>query len=205
MSLYLIRADRIATLAADDPVIAASDVAPLRDAARLLAEAGKLHGEIESRIATVEAAAQAEGRAAGYAAGVAAAEAEAAAGLFDLTMRASSERTRLRGDVSRLALEVVRRIAERVGTSELVAGLAERAALDLLPDTVATVRVPAAAVEQATARLARWSGLTVIGDPAMADSDCLIETPLGVSHAGLEVQLAAVERAWAAPGADNAA
>ena len=101
----------------------------------------------------VRVKAEAAGTATGLAAGREAAAAEARAHLLDLTARAAADRAIARSDVSRLALEVVRRIAGGIGPVDTVAALAERAAADLLPDTVATVRVPPAAVAATSARL----------------------------------------------------
>ena len=198
MSLYLITVDSMSTLASDDPVIPAADVGPLRDAAAALAEAVGLRGAAAADAAAVAADGHTAGLAAGYGEGRAAAMAEVSAELLALTGRADADRARVRNDVSQLALEVVRRIAGEIGEADTVAALASRAAADLLPDAIATVRVRPEALEATAARLAGNRGLTVIADPTLAFGDCLIETPLGISHAGLDIQLAAVERAWSA-------
>lgn len=194
--LYLIAASRAGTLASGDPVVPAAAVAPLREAATILDAAGRLHAEVESDCAASVAAASATGFAAGHAAGLQAASAEAAKSLFDLNLRAADERRTMRAEISGLALGVVRRIAGNLGDEALVAALAERAAQDLAPDVVAAVRVAPAAVGATVERLRGYPGLTVVGDATLAATDCVIETPLGASHAGLDVQLAAVERAW---------
>ena len=196
MTFTLIHADAVATLASDDPVIPAGAVAALRSTVETLAEAGRLHATIEARCQTATAAAHAQGLTAGHAAGTAAAAAVGREQLLALTRRAGDERQRLRGEVSGLAIEVVRRIAAGIGEADVVAALAEGAAAELLPDAIATVRVPPPALDATRHRLARWPGLTVVADATLAASDCIVETPLGASHAGLDVQLAAVERAW---------
>ncbi|TRW17373.1 hypothetical protein [Glacieibacterium frigidum] len=200
--LYLISANRAATLAADDAVISAAAVAPLREAASVLQTVERLRNEVAGECAAGVERATAEGYAAGEAEGRAAASASAAHSLFDLNVRAAAERQAMRADVSRLALEVVRRITSDLGDDATVAALADRAARDLAPDTVAVVRVAPGAVEATSERLRAYSGLTVVGDAARGPTDCIIETPLGASHAGLDVQLAAVERAWGPPDAD---
>lgn len=196
MSLYLLRADTVATLASDDPVIAASDVALLRSATELLSEVSRLRDGAAGATAAAQAAGHAAGHAAGYAEGLAAAETEARNHLVELAVRAAAERQDVRAEVSRLALGVVRRVATEVGAPALVAGMVERAAADLLPDAVAVVRVTPESVDATAARLEHFPGLTVVADPALEATECLIATPLGVSHAGLEVQLAAIERVW---------
>ena len=198
MSLYLLRADTVATLVSDNPVIAATDVAPLRSATALLSEVSRLRDDAAEASATAQVEARAAGHAEGYAEGLAAAQTEARNHLFELTVRAATERQSLRAEVSRLALGVVRRVATEVGAPALIAGMVERAAADLLPDAVAIVRVTPESFDATAARLEPFPGLTVVADPALEATECLIETPLGVSHAGLEVQLAAIERAWSA-------
>lgn len=203
MTLYLLHADRLATLASYDPVIPAAEVTPLRDATAALAAASATADEAEARTVGAIAEGRTAGHAEGYAAGLAAGEADARATLFDLSVRAAADRQQAKADVSRLALEVVRRIATDVGEPALVAGLAERAVATLLPDGVATVRVADTAVETVASRLAAHPGLTVVGDPALGATECMVETPLGISHAGLEIQLAAINRAWAAAREDS--
>lgn len=197
MTLYLIAANRVATLATDDPVVRAGDVGALRTAAETVAAAAELHDRSEAAVATATRAGHAEGREAGLAEGRAAAAAETRAHLFAMTLALSEERARARTDVSRLALEVVRRIAGEIGDGATVAALAAKATAALLPEEVATVRVAPDAAAEVQARLRQRPGLSVVADGAVGPLDCLIETPLGVSHASLDVQLAAVERAWA--------
>jgi type III secretion protein L len=196
--MYLIAANSAATLVTDDAVIPAREIAALRSASETLTAAASLRDAVVAERDAATAAATAAGYAAGHAAGREAAAAEARAALFDLTLRAADERGRARADVSRLALEVVRRIAGEIGDAATVAALADRAAAELLPDTVAVVRVAPEAREPTADRLQAYPGLTVLGDAALGATDCVIETPLGASHAGLDVQLAAVERAWSA-------
>lgn len=199
--LYLIAANRAATLAVDDAVVHAAAVAPLRDAAAMLRSVEAMQDAVAGDCAASVERATADGFAAGEAQGRTAAAAEAAQALFDLNVRAAAERQAMRAEVSGLAIEVVRRIASGLGNDATVAALAERAARDLAPDAVAVVRVAPDAVQATTDRLRAFSGLTVVGDAARGPTDCIIETPLGASHAGLDVQLAAVERAWGATGA----
>lgn len=196
MTFYVIHAGAAATLASDDAVVPAADIAILRSANEVLLRADAIGDAVATSAEAVRLKAEATGTAAGLTAGRDAALAEAQAHLLDLTARAAADRAIARSDVSRLALEVVRRIASEVGSVEMVAALAERAAADLLPETVATVRVPIAAVAATSARLIGYAGLTVVADAELSDNDCIVDTLLGVSHAGLDIQLAAVEKAW---------
>ena len=74
MSLYVIHAGAAATVAADNPVIRADELAPLRDALELLTAAGRLKAQSEADAAAASSAAHEAGYAAGHAAGMAAAE-----------------------------------------------------------------------------------------------------------------------------------
>jgi type III secretion protein L len=91
---------------------------------------------------------------------------------------------------------VVRRIAGELDDGVMVAGLAERAAAQLAPDSMAVVRVAPAAIEVVRARLNGRVGLSVEADPLLGDQDCVIETALGRTHAGLDTQLTQIERMW---------
>lgn len=196
MAWQLLRADALGLVAADDPVVPAAEVSRLRDADALLAAARALHESIAAEVEAARARGHAEGVAAGLAEGRNTAADEAHTELFALARRAAAERDRQRGEVAKLALQVVRRIAGEVGPPAIVAGLAETAAASLLPDTVATVRVPPAATAATIGRLGKWPSLTVVADETLADDDCIVETSFGSTRAGLETQLAAVDRAW---------
>ena len=200
MTFVVIAASAAATLATDHPVIAADDVVTVGDAAAAVARAGQVLRSIDDMAAAATATARTEGHAQGYAEGLSVAAGETRAALLAQSVALNIERRRIRADVTRLALEVVRRIAGDLGEAATVAALAERATADFLPDNIAIVRVSADAVATVTDRLRDFTGLTIVGDSSVAANDCLIETALGVSHAGLEIQLAAVERAWAAAG-----
>lgn len=200
MSFIVLHADRLSTALADDPLVPAEEVAPLRDAVTMFAEAKRIHEALDQSATAARDAAFVEGYAAGHGEGLAAAEAERQAELFRIAMRDSELQRERQRDIARLALEVVRRIAGELGDSELVAGLAEQAATQVAPDEAAIVRVPPSALEAVRARLANRAGLVVEADVSLGDTDCVIETPLGSTHAGLETQLAQIERLWTAHG-----
>lgn len=196
MTFLVLHADRLATALTDDPLVPARDVGRVQDALALFAEAGSLRGGAEEAIEAARAKAQAEGFEAGREAGLAAAEAERQAELFRIAMRDSELQRERQKDIARLALEVVRRIAGDL-ESTMVAGLAERAAAQLAPDSVAVVRVAPDAVEMVRAQIGGRQGLSVEADPSLDPQDCVIETALGRTHAGLDTQLAQIERMWA--------
>jgi flagellar biosynthesis/type III secretory pathway protein FliH len=196
MSFLVLHADRLATALTDDPLVPATDVRRVQDALALLAEAGDLRHGAEEAIHAARAAAHAEGFAAGREEGLAAGEIERQAELFRIAMRDSELQRERQKDIARLALEVVRRIAGELDDGVMVAGLAERAAAQLAPDSGAVVRVAPAAAEVVRARLNGRAGLSVEADPLLGEQDCVIETPLGRTHAGLDTQLAQIDRMW---------
>lgn len=205
MSFTLLAADRVATLLADDPVVPAAEIPPLRDALALLAAARDLH---DTRAAAVEAATaegRAAGRAEGYRDGCAAGEEAAAALLADIAARERRHDAARAQEIARLALEVVRRIAGEVGPADTVAALAARAADAVAAPADLIVRVAPSALTATQARLGGRTGLRIVADPALDPLDCVVETPLGRARAGLATQLAQIARAWGLPGAGDAA
>ncbi|PAX06987.1 FliH/SctL family protein [Sphingomonas lenta] len=196
MSFVVLHADRFATALADDPVVPAAQVARFRDALTLLAEAGRLREEASGSVDEAHAAGRAEGYEAGRLEGRAAGEEEMGGELLRLARQAAEEEPRRRAEIATLALEVVRRIAGAVGEEAMVAGLAERAVATVSPDVQAVVRVPPAAAAAVAARLGDRPALSVEADATLTGADCVIETPLGRTHAGLETQLRQIERIW---------
>jgi len=199
MSFLLLHADAGSTLLTDDPVVPAAQLPALRDALSLLTSAGALRDR--AQVAGDEAAADArqDGRTDGEAEGRAIAQAELGAELVRLGEQAAARDAERHADVVRLATGVVRRIAGDLG-SELVAGLAERAAAALAGEQQAIVRVHPSTVDAVSRRLSGHSQLRVEGDPALAPTDCVIDSPLGRTMAGLELQLERIEQAWAESG-----
>lgn len=196
MSFLVLHADRLATALTDDPLVPADDVGRVQDALALLAEAGRLRVGAGAAIDAARENARAEGFAAGRAEGLAAAESERQAELFRIALRDGELQRERQKDIARLALEVVRRIAGEIDRSAMVAGLAERAAAQLAPDSVAVVRVAPPALETVRTRLDGRAGLSVEADPLLGEQDCVIETALGRTHAGLDTQLAQIARMW---------
>ena len=196
MTYIVLHADALATAVADDPIVPAAEMPALDGAIGLLAEAGQIRADSARQVQEARERGHAEGVAAGREEGLAAGAAEIRAELFHLAIRAGEERRRHQGEISTLALEVVRRIVGEIGDAATVQGLAERAIAALAPDTVATIRVPAAQVEAVKARLEARDFVTVEADPTLGGTDCVVETALGRTYAGLETQLAQIEAAW---------
>ena len=195
MSFLLLHADVAGTLLTDDPVVPRTEVAPLRDALTLLDAAGSARARAEAISEAAAAAARRDGQVAGEAQGLADAQAAIGAELLRLAEEAAAQEAAQRGDVVRLAMAVVRRIAGDLG-EELVAGLAEQAAAALAAESQATVRVHPSARDAVARRLAAHARVRVEDDPALTATECVIETPLGRTIAGLEAQLGQIEQAW---------
>lgn len=196
MSYVLLHADHHGTVLADDPLVPAAEVGAVREAAALLAEARAMRDATEAETTGARARAFDAGHAEGLEQGRVAAAEAANAAMLRLTADAQAAEARRQGEVARLAIEVLRRIAGDLGEPVVIAALAERAAASVGNDTDAVVRVPPDALEVVRARLGERPGLSVEADPAIAGTDCVVETSLGSVHAGLETQLAAIERAW---------
>jgi type III secretion protein L len=204
MTFLLLHADAAGTLLADDPVVSAEAVTPLRDALALLDAAGAARARASEASAAESAIAHDAGRAAGEAQGLAEAQATIGAELLRLAEEAAAREAAQRGDVVRLALAVVRRIAGDLGP-DLVAGLAEQAAAALAEESQATVRVHPSAQDAVATRLASHRRLRVEADPALSETECVIDTPLGRTIAGLEAQLTQIEQALQPGGGAGAA
>lgn len=199
MSYVLLASAPGAILLSERPIIPAADVTHLDTAAELVVT-------LEAHRETVARAARAEGFEAGRTEGLERAAARTAEMLAEIHRVLAAERDRLRGQAATLALEIVRRIAVDLGPDATVAALAERAVRDLLPEEPIRVRVAAERVGTVSARLWPIHGrVEVAAEPGLDPDECLIETPSGHVRAGLAVQLAALEKAFAHTEAGAAA
>ncbi|MBY0301856.1 MULTISPECIES: FliH/SctL family protein [Sphingomonas] len=198
MSYVLIHADTAATLVRDDPIVPATDLPAFSEARTLLEAAAAIRDAAASDARTAADAAREEARAAGHAEGLATGAAQVRDELLRLAAADAARLTAQRDDLARLALEVVRRIAADLGPAEMVAALADRAAASVSPDPSPVVRVHPDAVTATAARLG--SRARIEGDSRLSRDDCVLATPLGEVHAGLETQLAALARAWGIAG-----
>jgi flagellar biosynthesis/type III secretory pathway protein FliH len=197
MSFYLIAAAPGAVLLTDQALIRREDIAAARNAAELVALAEARLEDVDAYRAAQAEAGRAEGFRIGCEEGRALAAREAAETVARLHEEMQHVREQLRAATGRLALDVVRRIAVELGPEATLAALAERAVREVLPDAPITVHVAPASVGAVTTRL--WpigAAIEVQADETLAPSDCIIETAAGRSHAGLEVQLAALERVF---------
>lgn len=199
-SFLLLHVDRDATLLADDPIVPANDVTRLRDVTALLDAATTMRDDAHDARNAALASARAEGFRAGHVDGLAAGEASIREELLRLAQDDAVRAEAQRADLAKLALEVVRRMAGMIGTPDFVAGIAAQAAAQVAPTTAATVRVNPAVAPRVAERLGSLHHVTVEGDETLEIDDCIVETALGRTHAGLETQIAQLERAWSLTG-----
>lgn len=201
MALVLLSSGRDFAALADGWRIPKAEVRSLGKADALLTLAAKRAAAADTLAAEAEAAARwrgyEEGKREGRAAGAAEA-ARAVAALAQETRRTQAEQRRMLGV---LALEVVRRIAAGLGPQAVLEALAEQAARELLGDQPLSVHVAPDAAEGVSRRL--WplnAEIEVVADGQVQDGGCLVVTARGSAYASLELELAALERAFAELG-----
>jgi type III secretion protein L len=198
MSYLLISGDEGAALVARGPVIRREEITPLLRGAEVLKTVGDRLQAVEEDRAVAREAGRQEGYAEGREAGLAAAAGEITQQLVRARQDLDGERAALRATAGELALEVVRRIAGEIGEPVVLAGLAERAVRDLVPAEQIRVLVRPEVVGTIAQRL--WpmeAAIEVVGESTLEPGECVIDTPSGRTHAGLEVQLAALTRVFA--------
>lgn len=193
MSFMLIHRDPERAVLATSPLAKAADHGSLAGALDLLLEARRIRDGAAAEVARAMDAARVAGEAEGRAAAERAVAAEHGGRLFALELAAAEERSAARAEAPRLALAMVRRVAAELGDADVVAAIAARVLSEQRPTADATVRVAPSAVAAVRRRLGE--AVVVIGDPSLRPTDCSVETPLGRTIAGLDVQLAQLERA----------
>jgi type III secretion protein L len=206
MSFLLWQRDGVVRIASPKIVLRAAEVPLLADALALRDALEELAADASTRLADATEAARAAGRDEGLADGRRAAADELASRLAELARSAAQDREALRDQVGALALQVVRKMLGHFAEDEVLVGLADRAAGELLPERPVALAVHPARVEALRRRMSNRSvqvpdapplACEVRGDPACGAGDCWIETAHGRVDASLETQLARLETAWA--------
>lgn len=196
MSFTLLRGGE--ALAVNGWRIPAADVARLRDALALTDALRERSASADARIAAAEAEGRRQGFEAGHAEGRAAALQDGAARAVQLSTEVRAAQSDMRDQLGRLALEVVRRISVDLGTQATLEAVAERAVREVLSDQPLVVHVPEDAASGVSRRL--WpmnAEVEVVADAALGEGECVVVSRRGSTRAGLTVQLAALERAFA--------
>jgi len=203
MTFVALVRDPSVSLTTDQLVIRADDVQALNNAVDVGRRLTRLLEESEQQLASARQRAFDEGHAAGKEAGLLAARDEISAQLTAMALAAHRQRIALQGSVARLAIQVVRKLAGEIGAPEMVAGLAQTAASDLLPGTSLTVRVHPSVADAVSMRLGAAQSahpgktlhVEIRVDDALDPFDCTLDTACGTAIAGLEAQLKRLETA----------
>lgn len=201
MSFTVFATDAGALIAAQGWRVPAAEVPALRDAAALLATLRTDAASAAQAHAVEAEAAREAGRLQGWEAGRREAAAAAAQAVAELVRETREARTALERRLGALSLEVVRRVAGELGPAAVLQAVAERAAREVLADAPLSVRVSPAATGGVARRLAALPEVEVTADPSLGPDDCVVSSRRGAAHAGLELQLQALERAFAEVGA----
>lgn len=197
MTLTVIAAGEGVAALTDNWRIPRRQVQPMRDGLALLRESDRRLATALTETEASRAKARLEGFAVGRAEGARLAADEAAGALACLAAEGERELAALRADVGRLALEVVRRVAGDLDPAAFLPAMVERAVREVLPDQPLQVRIAPGATGAVETRL--WAinaAIEVVADDRLGPLDCVLETANGRVQAGLDAQLAALERAF---------
>ncbi len=182
------------SLATQALFLQADELSRCADALGLLQRLEALVAERQAELHTARQQAHAEGLAAGHAAGRAEALADTAPQLWaawQQTAKTSAQALdTLRGQAVALALQVVQHISQQLGPAATVAALAEKAALQLLPDSAPTVHVHPDVAAAVVARVGALPGvLDVRADASLPPCGCRLHSVAGERVADLDTQL----------------
>jgi type III secretion protein L len=129
-------------------------------------------------------------RALGYAEGRAAGAAEASRLVIETTAQVDRYLAGFERDLATLVIHVVRRVLGELDTGELVA------------------RAAASAIERVRAMLSQPGGesaaapMTIVGDPALPPTACILASEFSIVDASIDTQIAAVAQALGIPDPD---
>jgi len=208
MSFLLWQRDHDIGIASRRRVLTAAEVGALLDAQALCQRVADLAANRAAKIDEAADAAQAAARAEGLELGRREAREEVSATLASLAATAAAERDRLRAEVGRLALEVVRKILGEIAPEAVLAALARSALCEMLPAPAVTLVVHPDRVDAMRESLGGErvgdclsddcvsARVEVRADPDCAPDGCRFETGLGVVDAALATRLARIAQAW---------
>ncbi len=198
------------SIASDKLVIPAAELKLTQDAVHLGSNLACLLNEEQNRIETAEQEGYESGYQRGKEDGLRNALDDLSAGLKDLAVSLEQRDAELQRSVARVAIQVVRKIASEVGSREMVASLAKTAARELVAVERLVVAVHPDMLEAVVERLRApvdesWNKhLEVQADESLALFDCVLHTETGSVVAGLDAQLANLEKALAKEGGKTA-
>jgi len=171
------------------------------DLQTLFVKASKLADLLESEEARIEAArekAYETGYEQGQSEGYEAALGHIAVKLIELAKEADEMRDKMERKTGELALQIVTKIAEDIGTPETLAALAASAAKQLVPREPVILRVSVSNLEKVREVVLASANFNsriseVTGDPGLQFDDCILETEYGQIKANLQTQLDALK------------
>jgi type III secretion protein L len=184
-------------LLTNDWRIRREDVRAVTEAGALLSAAAARATAADRLASNAEARARQQGYVDGLAEGRAAGAAEAARAVAALAVEVRRHQTDQRERLGALSLDVVRRVAAELGPQAVLEAVVERAVRDVVADQPLAVHVPPESAGGVAERLSNLSEVEVLSDPHVASGEAVVVSAQGSAHAGLELQLALLERAFA--------
>ncbi len=201
MSVFLLCHHDTVTVGTDQLVFSAAQTGALQDIVAQAARIQSLHDAAEQRLGEAEQAGFDAGHARGLEAGRAEARDECLRQINEHAEQLSGERARVRESAVRLALDIVRAIANELGSDAMLGALARSAALQLLPSESATLRLNPVDCDGVKRRLdttakggmADSAIIDVVADDSLQRGACVLTTETGQVLADLETQLRIIE------------
>jgi flagellar biosynthesis/type III secretory pathway protein FliH len=195
MTFHLVNADGGTLLASDTAVIKRAersdfiDAVALLQAAAAIRDAAEVRAEAARQAAYEEALAEARG----------AVEAELAEQVAGFARALEQHEAARRDDIAAAAYAAVQAIVGTLDDETLVARIAERT-LARLPDGPVTLHVAPVMAARLGAQLEELTHVTIVADPALGTTDCVLRGNAGQVIASLSVQLAALAKRWGVDG-----
>jgi type III secretion protein L len=194
---YLVDGSRF-KLAVERGIVKSDAFEALQDASALLARCQSLWERLQADLQQ----AQALERQRGFEQGMREGQSQCAIRLTQIEAEAARYLGALDDKVVTLIMDVVRKIAPRLGASELVPDLVEQAIKEVRAERFLRVRVHPDCRTNVMRRLdeigkahAPIEFIEVLADPQVEPFACTLESEVGIVRADLEVQLQAIERA----------
>ena len=205
------------SLSTDQLVLSPKEVSSLSNAAEAADHLTILLKEYEQKVLVSKNKGYSEGLKEGKEHGLLEARKKLADQLTAMTDHYQLEQQKMKASVVNLAIQVVRRVAGEVGAPDVVAGIAQKAADELISDDFLILQVHPSAVEKVKEQLQNYTAkstaeekieklnasalqqtkplyIEVRAGETLSEFDCLINTKFGTTVAGLNDQLICLEK-----------
>lgn len=191
MSLLTLFTSQRGFVATERLVFGSDEVASLERSHELATKLDELLAAETERLADAEASARAAGHQHGLEEGRAQARQELAARVVELERASREHKMALRSRTTRLAIEIVRKIAGNVAPAKWIASQAVRASEDLIDDSPLTLRVHPDRVDEVRVALDgnKRSFEGVVADDTLTLDACVLDSHVGRVDATLASQL----------------